>query len=82
VVGPASHAKLMIYQYAVKSAVKDLKAKIAQQVYIIGNCKFMLNSQILNRMNKACFKEEIPFGSLGSKKLIHEISRLENSEVC
>jgi hypothetical protein len=67
--GLGAQAKLMIYQYAFKSATESLKAKIAQQVYIIGNCKFPVNSQILNWTNKACFREELPPGSLGSKKL-------------
>jgi hypothetical protein len=86
--GPETHAKLTIYEDAVKGAVKDLKAKIAQQVYVIGNCKFLVDSQILNLTNKACFREELPLGSLGSKKLatsessFTKSSRLATSEVC
>jgi hypothetical protein len=50
-------------------AVETLRAKIAQQVYIIGKGKFLVNSQIFRWTNKACFREELSIGSLGSKKL-------------
>jgi hypothetical protein len=46
-----------------------LRAKIALQNYNIGKCTFLVNSQILNWANKPCFREELPLGSLGSKKL-------------
>lgn len=64
-----THAKLIIHQYAVKSAVEVIRAKIAQQVYIIEECKFLVSSKILSRSNKACYREEVPLGSLGSTKL-------------
>jgi hypothetical protein len=64
-----THAKLIIYQEIIKSAVEYLRVRIAQQVDIIGNCKFLVNCQSLNWTNKACFREHLPLGSLGSKKL-------------
>jgi hypothetical protein len=59
----------MIRHKAVESAVESLRARIAQQVIIIGKCKFLVSSRSLNSINKACFREELPLGSLGSKKL-------------
>jgi hypothetical protein len=46
--GPETQAKLIIYQDAVKSAIEYVRAEIAQQIYIIGKCKFLVNFQILN----------------------------------
>jgi hypothetical protein len=63
------HAKLIIHVEVIKGAVEILRARITQQVNIIGKCKFLVKSQILNWSNKACFREELPLGSLGSKKL-------------
>jgi hypothetical protein len=57
--GPETQAKPMIYEDPVKSVVKNLKAKIAQQVYIIGDCKFLVNAQILNWTNKTFSREEL-----------------------
>jgi hypothetical protein len=31
-----------VYQDAVESAVESLSARFAQEVYIIGNCKFLV----------------------------------------
>jgi hypothetical protein len=59
----------MICHEAVESAVESLRVSIVQQANIIGKCKFLVNSQSLNWTNKACFREELPLGSLGSKKL-------------
>jgi hypothetical protein len=58
---------LIIHQVAVKSAFEVLRAKIAQEIYVIGKCKFLVDSQILNWTSKACFREELPLGSLGSE---------------
>jgi hypothetical protein len=66
---PRAQAKLFIHQAAVKSAVEALRATIAQQIYITGKCEFLVNSQILNWNNKACFREELPLGSTVLKKL-------------
>jgi hypothetical protein len=77
-------AKLIIYRAA---AVETLRAKIAQQIYTVGKCKFLVDSQILNWTNKTCFLEEL-LGSLGSKKLatsegsFTKVSLLPTSEVC
>jgi hypothetical protein len=85
---PGTHAKLIVYQAAVKCAVETLRAKIAQQNYTIGKYKFLVNSQILNWTIQACFRKELPLGSLGSKKLatsessFTKVSRLPTSEVC
>jgi hypothetical protein len=65
---PQPHAKLVIYHEAVESSVGSLRAKIAQQVNIIGKCKFLANSRSLNWANKASFREEL-LGSVGSKKI-------------
>jgi hypothetical protein len=43
--GQETHAKLTIHQDVVKNAVEALRAEIAQQVYITGKCKFLVNSQ-------------------------------------
>jgi hypothetical protein len=63
---PEAHTKLMVHQDAVENVIGSLRAKIAQQNYIIGKCKFLLNSQILNWTINVCFREELPLGSLGS----------------
>jgi hypothetical protein len=60
---------MMIHQDAVKCDLKASKAKIAQQIYIVGNCKFLVNSQILNWTNTAYFREKLPVATSGSKKL-------------
>jgi hypothetical protein len=62
------YASVTIHHSAVGSAVEPLRARIAQ-VNIIGTYKFLVHSQSLNRINMACFKEGLPLGSLGSKKL-------------
>jgi hypothetical protein len=67
--GPETHAKTIIHQDAVKSAVKALRSKTAQQIYIIGNCQFLAKSQILNCTNKASFRKELSLQNLGWKKL-------------
>jgi hypothetical protein len=83
-----TQAKLIIYQAAVKSVVENLRAKITHQIYIIGKCKFPMESQILNWTNRACFREELPLGSFGSKELatseshLPKCSRLPTSKVC
>jgi hypothetical protein len=84
-----AQAKLIIiHQAAVKSGAEALRARIAQQICIIGNCKFLVDSQILNWANKVCLREDLPLGSLGSKKLavsessFTKGSRLPSSEVC
>jgi hypothetical protein len=59
----------MIHQDADKSAVETVRAKIAQQICIFGKCRFIEGTQILNWTNKAYFREELPLGSWGSKKL-------------
>jgi hypothetical protein len=80
--------KLIIRQVSVVSAFETLRAKFAQQIDIIEKCKFLVHSQILNWTNKACFMEQIPLGSSGSKKLatsessFTKVSRLPTSEVC
>jgi hypothetical protein len=66
---PRAQAKLIIHQAAVKNAIETLRAKIVQQIYIIMKHKFLVESQILNWTSKAHFREELPLGSLGSKKL-------------
>jgi hypothetical protein len=63
--GPEPLSKLILYHEAVQRAVELLRARIAQ-VNIMEKCK---NSQNLNWTNKACFREELPVGNLGSKKL-------------
>jgi hypothetical protein len=71
---------MIIHQAAVKS-VEVLRAKITQQISIIGKCEFLDDSQLLNWTNKACFMEEF-LGSLGSKKLaIWESSFNESSHL-
>jgi hypothetical protein len=40
---PRIQAKLIIHQTSVKSAVETLKAKIAQQICIIGKRKFLVD---------------------------------------
>jgi hypothetical protein len=65
---PRTQAKLFIHQIGVKSTVENVKVKIAGQIYIFGECKFLVDSQILNWTNKACFREKLHLGSLGSKK--------------
>jgi hypothetical protein len=50
---PRTQAKLIIHLPAVKSAVETLRAKIAQKVYTIGKYKFMVDSKMLNWINKA-----------------------------
>jgi hypothetical protein len=67
---PRAQTKLIIYQVAVKSAVEILRARIIQQIYINGKCEFLVDSQTLKCTNKARFREELPFGSWGSKNLI------------
>jgi hypothetical protein len=62
-----TQAELIILHEAVNKAISALRARIAQ-VSIIGKCKFLVNSQNLSRTNKACFREELPLGSLVSKK--------------
>jgi hypothetical protein len=52
-----------------QSAFETSSIKIVQRICIIGKCKFLVDSQILNWTNKACSMEEIPLGNLGSKKL-------------
>lgn len=67
--GAETQAKLTIHQDAAKSGIEALRAKVAQQIYIIVKCKFLVNSKILNWTNRACFSEEHRLGNLGSKKL-------------
>jgi hypothetical protein len=67
--GLETHATGMIHYKAVKSAVELLWARIAQKINIIWKCEFLVNSQSLNWANMACFREKLPLGSLGSKKL-------------
>jgi hypothetical protein len=67
--GIEAQAKLITYQENIKNAVEYWRVRIVQQVNIFWNCKFLVNSQSLNWNNKACFREELPLGSLGSKKL-------------
>jgi hypothetical protein len=67
--GLEPRGKLISFYEAVESAVGSLRARIAQQVNIIGESNFLVNSKFLNRTNKACFREELPLGSFGSKKL-------------
>jgi hypothetical protein len=66
---PGTHAKLIVHQAAVKGAVETLRAKTSQLMYIFGKYKFLVDAQILNWTNKACFRNELPLGSLGSNKL-------------
>jgi hypothetical protein len=79
---PEAQAKLITHQAFVKSAT------IAQQIYITWKYKFLADSLILNWINKACFREEFPLGSLGLKKLatsestFTKSSHLPTSEVC
>jgi hypothetical protein len=85
---PSTQAKLIIHQAAVKSAAETLRAKIAQQNHMIGKCKFLVDSKILNWINKASFREKLPLESLGLKKLttsdgsLTKVSHLPTSEVC
>jgi hypothetical protein len=60
---------LIIHQAVVKSVTETLRARIVQQIYIIGKYKLLLDSQILNWANQACFREEFPLGSLGLKNV-------------
>jgi hypothetical protein len=59
---PGAQAKLTIFQAAVKSAVEALRSTIEQQIYIIGKCKFLMDSKILNCANKTNFREKLPLG--------------------
>jgi hypothetical protein len=67
--GPEIHTVRKINQGALRSVVESLRAKIAQQVNIIGKYKLLVNSQYLNWNNKTGFRKELPLGNLGSKKL-------------
>jgi hypothetical protein len=66
---PRTQAKLIMHQAAIKSADGNVRAKIAQQINVIGKCKLLVDSQIFNWLNKACFSEKLLLGSSGSKKL-------------
>jgi hypothetical protein len=46
-----------MHQVAVKSAIKILRAKIAQKIHIIEKCKFLGDTLILNCTNKAFSRE-------------------------
>jgi hypothetical protein len=83
-----TQAKLITHEVTVISAVETLSPKTAQQINIIGKCKFLVESQILIWTNKICFMEELPLGSLGLKKLstsessFTKFSRILTFEVC
>jgi hypothetical protein len=59
----------MIHQDVSKSVVEASRAKVAQQNCIIGKGKFLAKFQIFKWTNKACVREKLPLGSLGSKQL-------------
>jgi hypothetical protein len=67
---PETHAELILLHETVRKAVRALRGTIAQ-ANIIGNRKFLVNSQNLNWKNNARFREELqelPLGNLSSEK--------------
>jgi hypothetical protein len=84
---PETQTKLIIYQDAVKSAVEYLRARIAHQGYIIEKFKFLVNSQILNWINRSVsgrsFHLEVWIRRSSLFRTAHSLkSSLPNSEIC
>jgi hypothetical protein len=78
---PDTHTELIRLHTPVERAVRALRARIARHVNITRKCKFLVNSQNLNWANKACFREELPLGSLGSEKFATSESSFTKSVV-